>query len=143
MYCANNTDRLVKTAEISAVCNCSSHHAAHVVQQLQANGDIETMRGRAGGIRLARPVDQISIGAVVRRFESNIPVAECFDAKTNTCPLVSACRLRTYLARALEAFFHELDLVTLQDLVKGNCGLAELLSVRPEPPETCVSPAAC
>lgn len=137
MFCANNLDRLVKTAELSDVCNCSPHHTAHVVQQLQASGDIVTVRGRAGGIRLARPTDQISIGAVVRRFESDIPLAECFDAVRNTCPLVSACRLRGYLARAHEAFFHELDLVTLDDLVRGNCGLSELLTLQPAAPVAC------
>jgi Rrf2 family nitric oxide-sensitive transcriptional repressor len=39
--------------------------------------------------------------------------------------------LRGYVVRALEAFYHELDGVTLQALVQGNCGLAELLALRP------------
>lgn len=28
-------------------------------------------------------------------------------------------------------FYHELDMVTPEDLVKGNCGLSELLSLSP------------
>ena len=47
-------------------------------------------------------------------------------------PLVSDCRLRSYIARAVEAFYHELDLVTLEDLVRGNCGLAQLLALHPD-----------
>ena len=142
MFCAVNADRLVKTAEIAAICNCSAHHMAHVVQRLHASGVVDTTRGRAGGIRLARPMDQISIGAVVRLFESDIPIAECFNPTANTCPLVGACRLRNYLTRALEAFYHELDMVTLEDLVRGNCGLTELMEMAPVAAKGCKSAGA-
>ena len=140
MSCAVNGDRRVTTAEIARACNSSTHHVAHVVQKLQANGIVETLRGRAGGLQLGLPVDRISIGTVVRLFEADIPPAECFDAESNSCPLVEACRLRTYILRALEAFYHELDMVTLEDLVKGNCGLVELLSMRPALRGACAAP---
>lgn len=139
MACATNPDRLLRTAEIAALCNCSSNHTAHVVQRLQAEGHIETMRGRTGGIRLARSPDHISIGAVFRVFEADIPFAECLDPDSNTCPLTRDCRLRSYILRALDAFYHELDMVTLADLVRGNCGLEELLSMQPQAPATCLS----
>jgi Rrf2 family nitric oxide-sensitive transcriptional repressor len=70
------------------------------------------------------------MGAVFRVFEAGHPFAECFDPEANTCPLAPTCRLRSYIARALEAFYHELDLVTLHDLVQGNCGLVDLLQLR-------------
>ena len=94
MACAVNPDRRLRTAEIADLCNCSTNHAAHVVQRLHAEGYLEAQRGRAGGIRLARAVPQVSIGAVFRLFESEIPFAECFDADTNSCPLVGTCRLQ-------------------------------------------------
>ncbi len=141
MHCACNPDRLVTTAEISRSCNCSAHHAAHVVQHLSATGEIITLRGRGGGIRLGKPMDKISVGTVMRRLEANIPIAECFDMATNSCPLWSACRLRGYLVRAQEAFFRELDGVTLHDLVGGNCGLNELLNMQPVLPQSCPSAA--
>ena len=64
-----------------------------------------------------------------RLFEGGLPLAECFDRAANTCPLSSCCRLNTSIARALEAFFRELDGVTLADLVAGNAGLSRLLLV--------------
>lgn len=131
MACADVPDRLFKTADIAALCNSSTNHTAHVVQRLQAEGYVKTLRGRAGGIRLARPTDQISIGEMFRLFEAEIPIAECFDPKANGCPLTEVCRLRTYIKKALEAFYHELDMVTLQDLVQGNCGLTHLLAQHP------------
>lgn len=137
MACADNPGRLLKTAEIAELCNCSINHTAHVVQRLQIAGYLDTTRGRAGGISLSRQPDQVSIGEVFRLFEAEIPFAECFDPNSNTCPLSVACRLRNYIQKALDAFYHELDMVTLRDLVQGNCGLAELLSMRPEAPDAC------
>lgn len=137
MACAVNPDRYLPTGEIADLCNCSTNHAAHVVQRLHAEGYLDTTRGRSGGIRLSRPTDQISIGTVFRLFEADIPFAECFDLDTNNCPLVGSCRLRTYIHRALDAFYHELDMVTLDDLVRGNCGLASLLAMQPVAPDNC------
>jgi len=129
MACAANEGRTLRTSEIAAKCNASLNHLLQIVNALQAGGFIETLRGRSGGLRLARAPGQISIGAVFRLFEAGLPFAECFDAETNTCPLSSACRLRSFVMRALEAFYHEMDMVTLADLVKGNCGLIALLEV--------------
>jgi len=141
MACAVNPDRYLPTGEIAELCNCSTNHAAHVVQRLHAEGYLDTTRGRSGGIRLSRATDQISIGTVFRLFEADIPFAECFDIDNNNCPLVGSCRLRSYIHRALDAFYHELDRVTPDDLVRGNCGLSELLAMHPTSPEGCRSMA--
>ncbi len=137
MFCAVNDEQLVRTSDIAERCNASINHVARVVQQLQAEGYLETLRGRTGGIRLAKPANRISIGAVFRIFETDIPFAECFDEERNTCPLAATCRLRGYVVRALEAFYHELDMVTLEDLVRGNCGLLDLLAMRPDISASC------
>lgn len=129
MACAANRGVTLRTAQIAEMCNASVNHLLQVVNALQAHGFVETMRGRSGGLLLARDPARISMGAVFRVFESGHPFAECFDPATNTCPLHETCRLRTYIARAVEAFYHELDMVTLQDLVQGNCGLIGLLDV--------------
>ena len=131
MFCAIHADRQVRSLDIAGNCNTSLHHMLQVIGLLQVHGFVTTTRGRNGGLRLARSPGQISIGQVFRIFEADVPFAECFAGKANTCPLTENCRLRGYLIRALEAFYHEMDMVTLEDLVKGNCGLAELLSLSP------------
>jgi len=131
MACAVNDTALLPTAMIAERCNASKNHLLQVVNLLQANGFIIATRGRNGGIRLARPMEQIIIGELFRVFESRTPFAECFDAQTNTCPLIATCRLRSYIERAVEAFFRELDSITLADLVQGNCGLQTLLAMDP------------
>lgn len=137
MTCGVNDGDKLRTADIAERCNASVHHLLQVVHTLQEHGFVETLRGRGGGLKLARGSDEISIGEVFRTFEAGTPFAECFSPEGNTCPLVSACRLRNYISRALEAFYHELDLVTLQDLVRGNCGLRELLAMAPQSPQAC------
>lgn len=137
MACAVNDGMTVRTAEIAEKCNASTHHLLQVVNLLQSGGFVQTIRGRNGGLKLTRPMEQISIGEIFRIFEAGTPFAECFDAETNSCPLAGSCRLRSFLTRALEAFYHELDMVTLADLVKGNCGLKSLLDMMPPTDVTC------
>lgn len=129
MACAVNEGMILRSADIAARTNSSLNHMLQVVNLLQEHGFIETIRGRTGGLRLARAAKDIGMGDVFRLFESNIAFAECFDPATNTCPLSHSCRLKAYLARAVEAFFHEMDLVSLADLVRGNCGLTALLQL--------------
>lgn len=133
MFCAVNMGRTVRSTDIAEACNASGNHLAQVINQLHQQGFVTTLRGRFGGLQLARAPKEISIGKVFRLFEAGLPFAECFSPDQNSCPLIADCRLRGYIARAVEAFYHELDLVTLDDLVRGNCGLAELLAIRPVP----------
>lgn len=129
MFCAVNAGRIVRKHEIALGCNASENHLAQVVNTLAQRGFIETQRGRAGGMRLARPMEEIRVGTVVRAFETGAPFAECFNPEANTCPLAECCLLRPAIAAALEAFYAALDRVTLAELVRGNRGLDQLLSV--------------
>ncbi len=127
MFCAVNPDRFVRKAEVAARCNASQNHLAQVINLLAQRGYLETRRGRSGGLSLGHPAADISVGAVLRSFESCLPLAECFDLGANTCPLASACRLKTLLGNAIEDFYAGLDKVSLADLVTRNTGLATLL----------------
>lgn len=128
MHCAVRAPEMLRTADVARACNASFHHLAAVVHALEATGFLHTARGRKGGISLARPAAQISVGQVFRLFEADVPFAECLDPAHNTCPLIDACRLQGLMCRALAAFYAELDAVTLQDLVAGNTGLERLFA---------------
>lgn len=129
MYCAVNDGKTARSAQIAEACNSSANHLAQVVNVLHANGYLNATRGRMGGVTLARAARSINIGEVFRLFEADVPFTECFQLESNTCPLVSACRLRGAIARALDAFYREMELVTLEDLVKGNFLLEELFQL--------------
>jgi Rrf2 family transcriptional regulator, nitric oxide-sensitive transcriptional repressor len=96
-----------------------------VIHQLGIAGDIETIRGRGGGIRLARPPEAINVGAVVRRTE-DLALVTCFEG--GTCLIAPACILQTAPKEALAAFLTILDRYTVADLASSPA-LAGLLEV--------------
>ncbi|OQP07146.1 Rrf2 family transcriptional regulator [Geobacillus sp. 46C-IIa] len=116
--------------EISTAFSLSEHHLSKIVHELGKLGYIETIRGRNGGIRLAKRPEEIIIGAVVRETEDNLSLVECFAAHGNECVLTPACRLRFVLREALEAFLRVLDAYTLADLLENRTSLRTLLGER-------------
>jgi Rrf2 family nitric oxide-sensitive transcriptional repressor len=128
MYCATNTGRLVTKAEIAERCNASENHLAQVINQLAQLGYLHTQRGRNGGLSLGHPAKDINIGDVFRVLEAPVPLAECFADVDNTCPLIEACRLRTALTDAVEAFYQSLDPITLDALICQNHDLLQILN---------------
>jgi Rrf2 family nitric oxide-sensitive transcriptional repressor len=131
MFCAANDARLVTKTEIAERCNTSESHLAQIINRLAQLGFLRTQRGRTGGVTLACPAAEIRVGDVFRRLEENTPLAECFADVDNTCPLTQACRLRLALADAVEAFYAQLDEVTLEALVCDNTALFAIFSVAP------------
>lgn len=97
-------DELASIKEISEVFNISQHHLGKIVFELNKMGLLETIRGRNGGIRLAKPASEINVGLLVRSLESDFNLLECFDKGTNHCVITPACTLKHALNKALYAF---------------------------------------
>jgi len=108
------------TRQISTSYGISNDHLVRVVRTLKAKGFVEVTAGRAGGISLAKEPHQIRLGDVVQQLESNLQLVECFDLKTNTCPIVAACDLKPILAQALSAFLQALNQHTLADILEDR-----------------------
>ena len=106
---------LSSIAEIARAFKISRNHLTKVVHHLGQRGFIETVRGRGGGIRLAKPPKKIRIGAVYRSTE-RFALAPCFDNKD--CSIVDACALKGVLDEALDSFITTLDAYTLADLLE-------------------------
>jgi|SRR6185437_4142809 len=127
MYAAIRQDELVTIQDVADAYGISRNHLMKVAFELGRKGFLETVRGRGGGLRLARPPDQIGLGEVVRSTEEDFTLVECFDAKANRCVLTGPCRLRGALARALKAYFEVLDEYTVADLASPRPALAKIL----------------
>lgn len=143
IFCAVNPDRIVRKHEVAAAYNASENHLAQVINLLAQRGFVQTQRGRSGGMRLARPKEEIGLGTVMRMFESGVPFTECEDETASTCPLTGACRFRMMLDRALAAFYATLDEVTIADLVEEDLDLDALLAARPLPATDACPDADC
>ncbi|UUZ51858.1 Rrf2 family transcriptional regulator [Massilia sp. B-10] len=87
-----------------------------IVHQLGQLGVLTNLRGRSGGIRLARPPEQIMLGAVIRMTEPDFQMVECFS-QDNTCALSGRCRLKGLLSEATGAYLARLDEVPLSTLL--------------------------
>jgi Rrf2 family nitric oxide-sensitive transcriptional repressor len=114
---------VASTRAISRTYGISTHHLVRVVRTLSEKGYVAVTPGRSGGVSLARETHQIRIGDVVRSAEVNLRIVECFDANTNTCPILAACELKSVLGEALDSFLSVLDGYTLADLLTGRRGL--------------------
>ncbi|MCP3168143.1 RrF2 family transcriptional regulator [Myxococcus qinghaiensis] len=117
LYLAARPGRLASTQELADAYGISKHHLVRVVQTLSGEGFVEVKAGRSGGVTLARPPKDISVGKVLRAAEPDFELVECFNRETNTCPIAPACGLKGVLAEAREAFLAVLDRYTLADLV--------------------------
>lgn len=138
MFCAVNHDRTVRKSEVARACNASENHLAHVIVVLAQMGVLRTTRGRHGGLQLGPAPQDIDVGHVIRSLEGGVPFAECFDGAENHCPIKAHCRLRVALQRALDSFYAALEGITLQDLVRDNCGLQAVLCLDAAPRESAV-----
>ncbi len=127
MYAAVKHGELVTIREVASAYGISKNHLMKVAFELGRKGYLETVRGRGGGLRLARAPDKIGLGDVVRAMEEDFTMVECFDPKINSCVISGPCRLRGALSRALKSYFAVLDDYTLADLAAPHPMLARVL----------------
>ncbi len=120
--------RLATTAEIAKAYGISKNHLMKVAYQLSLAGYVETVRGKGGGMRLARRPQDIVIGEVVRLTEPDMALVPCFAPDGAGCAILPSCALRAALSRAQDAFLSALDEHTLADLVRPRAALEKLLS---------------
>jgi Rrf2 family nitric oxide-sensitive transcriptional repressor len=111
LYLAAHTERLNSISEIADAHEISRSHLMKVVSKLAAQGYIESVQGRNGGIRLGNPATEINIGQLIRHTEGHINLIECSQCKLN-----GVCKLPGPLDLALAAFYFVLDSYSLADV---------------------------
>jgi Rrf2 family nitric oxide-sensitive transcriptional repressor len=104
-------DRLCSISEVSRAYDASHNHLMKVV------------RGRSGGMRLARPADRITVGDVVRHTEEGFLLADC-----SGCTLSPACGLTGVLAEGMAAMLEVFDRYTIADLLQDKATMRRLVA---------------
>jgi Rrf2 family nitric oxide-sensitive transcriptional repressor len=130
--CARADDRLIKVAELSQRLAITQQNVFKIVNLLARAGLIEAVRGRNGGVRLARPAASIRIGDVVRATE--VTHVEIEEGTSGRKP-ARARGVNRILDDALGAFIDVLDQHTLADMAKAQPG-------EPSPPRRKAAGAA-
>ncbi len=145
LYLGTRPDRICTIPEMARAYGISQNHLMKVVHQLGRAGYVTSVRGRNGGIRLARPAAMINIGAAIRHSETQpgaegLALLDCL-----TCRIAPACALTGVVDEALAAFFAVLERHTLADLLHRRTGalldiFAATASEAPLPAATCIPP---
>lgn len=116
MHVGQHPERLCTIAEIAEIYEISAPHLMKITHKLAQHGWIITVRGKNGGMRLARPPSEIVLGAVIRDTENDLSLVECMGPN-NTCSLSGQCGLTGILHGALQQFLQHLDKYTLADIL--------------------------
>ena len=123
IHLALHDDRLCSIGEISHTYEISHNHLMKVVNALAHEGFVETVRGRAGGMRLARPAAEIGVGEVVRRTEEGLQLADCSD-----CALAPGCGLTGVLAKGVQAMLDVFDAYSIADLLGDKATMRRMVN---------------
>jgi Rrf2 family nitric oxide-sensitive transcriptional repressor len=117
MYLASKGDSLVTVSEIARECLMSKNHLVKVIQNLVRSGFINSVRGKNGGIYLARTPDQINLGDVARQTGMNLDGLDCFDTTGRECPFEIGCKLKNVIRDARLSYMATMDKYTLEHIL--------------------------
>ncbi|PCI04303.1 MAG: transcriptional regulator [Hyphomicrobiales bacterium] len=129
MYCAANDGKLSRVPDIAEAYGLSEAYLFKILKPMMDVKIIESVRGRNGGIRLAKNAADITLFDVVRVTEENFALAECFDDENSDCPLIDSCGFNSALREALNAFFEVLGKYTIADMVAARPNINFLLGI--------------
>jgi Rrf2 family nitric oxide-sensitive transcriptional repressor len=131
IYLALRTGGWVTIRQISESYGISRNHLMKVVSVLTRLGYVAARRGPGGGIKLARPADEIRLADVIQDMEDDMDLVECF-CSDGKCAITERCQLKIILCEALAAYLERLESYTVQDLVEPREALEELLDIPAE-----------
>ncbi|MGE5510260.1 MAG: RrF2 family transcriptional regulator [Bacteroidota bacterium] len=129
MYTHAAGDRRVTIEEMAGAYQISRAHLMKVVNALTRAGYLTAVRGRSGGLTLAKPADEIRLGDVVRATEPDFALIECF-ATGSQCVITGCCRLPRVINEALDAFLAALDRHTLASIALRPKDFRQVLAPR-------------
>lgn len=123
IHLASHDGELSSILHIADVFDISQNHLMKVVQDLAAAGFVKAIRGRRGGLRLARPANEINLGKLLRHTEELTDLLDC-----SSCIIAPACGLPPILTEATAAFVAVFDKYTVADLVDRRSQLRAMFS---------------
>lgn len=119
IYCARARGELAKVAEIAEQLDLTQQNVFKIVHVLVRAGFLKAVRGRYGGVRLAREPADIRIGDVVRATEVTHVAIEDKNAPKRAGG-EKAQPISRVLDDALEAFISVLDQHTLEEMARTH-----------------------
>jgi len=120
--------------EIARAEGLSADYAAKLLRELRRGGLVQSTRGAAGGYRLARPADQITVWDAIQVLGGSLfpdTFCACHGGQRESCVRASDCSLRALWRRVDGAVREMLAGITLGDLSRSEPAMTTWLgSVR-------------
>ena len=121
---------VVRIQDISKHQNIPKRFLEQILNDLKSVGVVQSRRGVAGGYRLSRRPEEITLAEVVRHIEGALAPVSCVSERFYekcSCPDESRCAVRSVMKEVRDAIVGVLDGVTLADLSER----AEKLELEP------------
>lgn len=110
---------LVRIQAIAAHQNIPKRFLEQILNDLKSAGFVRSKRGVAGGYRLARRPEEITLAAVVRHVEGALAPVSCVSERFYekcSCPDESRCAIRSVMKDIREAVVKIAERVTIAEL---------------------------
>ncbi len=125
-------DGALHSAEIAEELGLPPQFLSKILRRLKATDLVTSQRGRAGGFRLNRAADEISLLAVVRPFQDELTGIECLLGQTG-CSDSETCPLHERLTGIRRSFHDLLADTTLADVAERAVRSGSEISVAAQP----------
>lgn len=121
-------DEYISIRMMSEKLGISFHFLTKILQQLTAEGILTSLKGPNGGVKLAAPVESISLQHIVEAIDGPSLLTECVLGLSE-CGKTTPCPLHESWARTRESIRHMLGDTTLVELAdklsKKNMRIAD------------------
>ncbi len=115
----NYDQQVVRIQAISEQQNIPKRFLEQILNDLKSAGVVESRRGVAGGYRLARRPEDITLAMVVRHIEGALAPVSCVSERFYekcTCPDESRCAIRSVMKEVREAVVRIMEKTTIAEL---------------------------
>lgn len=112
------SDQLVSMRDLSLATGLSASYLEQLFKKLRTAKIIKSVRGAQGGYTLARPVENIVVGDVLRALEGQMAPSACAEKDYQKCKQREFC-VESYLYQKIrESMDAVIDSMTLADMLK-------------------------
>lgn len=116
----HNSGEYVPLSEISTRQEISMKYLEIIVKSLVQGKLLEGQRGKGGGYRLTRPLNEYFIGEILELTEGTLATVACLDNGANICPREEKCKTlvmwKKYDSMVHDFFYN----ITIEDLMNGK-----------------------
>jgi Rrf2 family protein len=115
----NEGHDVVRIQTISEQQNIPKRFLEQILNDLKSAGVVESRRGVAGGYRLSKPPDRISLAQIIRHIEGPLAPVSCVSEKFYarcSCPDESKCGIRSIMKEVRDAIVKILEGVSVAEL---------------------------